>query len=376
MTDAIELRAVLPALARRIALCAGLSYALAGCGSQEDALRQQVADLRYDVTLGKQHNDDLKYRMHLAEVRNRVLIDLVKGLTADPHAAANGASAPSELVRARESLAELDRDLGELTSTLRQSRDDMQALRNQRQALEEELDRATRAIEQARAEESAANQRAVAFREMLLHFRSMMAAGDLEIRVVNNRMVLQLPEPLLFDRGRADMKKQGRALLDKVAAVLIAVGDREFQIAGHTASAGADKGNYESEWHLSAARAVNVIRYLLARGVPKRQLSAAAYGDTMPLAVGSSDADRLNRRIEIVLMPRLDELPKLSTVDALVTQAEPGAVRTESAPTSTETPAETPAQAPPAEPAPAVNAAPTTSAPATSAPAANTPTTK
>jgi chemotaxis protein MotB len=179
-------------------------------------------------------------------------------------------------------------------------------------------------------------------------------------------MLLQLPELLLFDRGRADMKKQGRALLDKVASVLIAVGDREFQIAGHTATGGADKGSYESEWHLSAARAVNVIRYLVAHGVPKRRLSAAAYADTMPAAVGSEDADRLNRRIEIVLMPRLDELPDLHAVDALVTQPGPDAATTETEPVSTVAPAEPPTQQPPAQ-------QPAAQPPAEAAPAANAP---
>jgi chemotaxis protein MotB len=365
MTDATKLRALLPARARRTALCVALWHVLAGCGSHEDALRQQVAGLRYDVGQAKQRNDDLKHRMHLAEVRNRVLIDLVKGLTADPRATGKGTAAPTELGRARESLHELDRDLAELTATLRQSRVDMQTQRDQRDALKEELERATRTIEQTRAEELSANEHAAAFREMLLHFRAMMAAGDLKIHVVNNRMLLQLPELLLFDRGRADMKTQGRALLDKVASVLIAVGDREFQIAGHTASASADKGSYESDWHLSAARAVNVIRYLVAHGVQKRRLSAAAYADTMPAAVGSTDADRLNRRIEIVLVPRLDDLPDLRAVDALVAEAVPTAVQADPEPDATQAPAEPPARALPVDPVPAADA------PADAPPAAN-----
>jgi chemotaxis protein MotB len=326
-------------------LCVGLWLALAGCASDEDALRQEVKDLRYDVGQAKQRNDDLKRRMQLAEARNRVLIDLVKGLTAEPGSSVSASGAPAELGRAHQSLAALDRDLQELAGTLRQSRYDMDALRGQRKSLEDELSRATHTIEQTRAEEQSASQRLLALREMLLHFKTMMAAGNLTVRVVNNRMVLQLPDTLLFDRGKDVIKREGRSLLDKVAGVLIAVGDREFQIAGHTATGSADAGRFESDWHLSAARAVNVLRYLVAHGVPKRRLSAVAHADTMPASVNSQEADRLNRRIEIVLVPLLNELPDMSVLDTLVTEPPTAQPQAEPAP-ATETKLET---APPSE---------------------------
>jgi chemotaxis protein MotB len=318
MTDASTPRR---SLIRGALLGSGLWLALAGCAGDEDALRKQIADLRYDVAQGRQHNHDLKRRMQLAEARNRVLIDLVKGLTTDPN---QKPAVGAELGRAHESLAALDRDLDTLAATLQRSRSDFAALRTQRAALEDELGRATHTIEQARAEEAAANERVAAFRQMLMQVRAMMAAGSLKVRVQDNRMLLELPEVLLFERGRAVLKKHGRQLLDEVAQALITVGDREFQIAGHTASGGADKGSYESDWHLSAARAVHVTQYLVARGVPKTRLSAAAHADTRPVHSpdGTLKDDWLNRRIEIVLMPRLDELPDLSALDALVPQAD------------------------------------------------------
>jgi chemotaxis protein MotB len=336
----------------------GLLLALAGCAGGEDALRKQVADLRYDVSQSRQHNQDLKRRMRLAEARNRVLIDLVKGLTAEP-----GATAAGGLGRAHESLAALDRDLDTLSTALRQSRTDFAALREQRASLQDELGRATRTIEQARAEEAAANQRVAAFREMLLHVRTMMVAGNLKVQVKDNRMLLQMPEALLFDRGQAVIKKNGRALLDDLAKVLIAVGDREFQIAGHTATGSLDKGKHESDWHLSAARAVNVTQYLVARGVPKARLSAAAHADTRPATPEASPQDAwMNRRIEIVLMPRLDELPDLSAFDALVDEAD-AASGAEAAPPAAEPSAAPPAAAATAAPAPEPAPAATTTPP-------------
>jgi chemotaxis protein MotB len=379
MTDAS------PTLARpalRAWPCAALLLALAGCASDEDALRKQVADLRYDVSQSKQYNQDLKRRMRLAEARNRVLIDLVKGLTAEP-----GATAAGGLGRAHESLAALDRDLETLSMSLRQSRTDFTALREQRASLQDELGRATRTIEQARAEEAAANQRVAAFREMLLHVRTMMVAGNLKVQVKDNRMLLQMPEALLFDRGQAVIKKNGRALLDDLAKVLIAVGDREFQICGHTATGSLDRGKHESDWHLSAARAVNVTQYLVARGVPKARLSAAAHADTRPAAAGSAEDAWMNRRIEIVLMPRLDELPDLSAFDALVSEADadaeggaqavPSAAESIAAPPAVEAATSAPAPAQPSAPGPATAPATAPSDPPSSdpspAPATTTP---
>ena len=82
MTDRLKSRA----------LYLGLGLSLLACASDEDALRAEVKDLRYDVGQAQQRNHDLKRRMQLAEARNRVLIDLVKGLTAEPGstAAASG----------------------------------------------------------------------------------------------------------------------------------------------------------------------------------------------------------------------------------------------------------------------------------------------
>jgi chemotaxis protein MotB len=333
MTDAS-----MPLGSRRARVLLACGLGLLGCASNEEALRKQVADLRYDVAQAKQQNGDLKRRMQLAEARNRVLIDLVKGLTAEPgKSPARGA----ELGRAHESLAALDRDLDALAQTLQKSRSDFDALRSQRSALETELGRATQTIEQARAEEAAANERLAAFRQMLLQVKAMMAAGNLKVRVQDNRMLLELPEALLFERGRATLKKHGRELLDDVAKALITVGDREFQIAGHAASGQADKGRYPSDWHLSAARAVHVTQYLVSRGVPKTRLSAAAHADTRPVHSrdGTLQDEWMNRRIEIVLMPRLDELPDLSALDALVPQDAEAPVEASDAPPSSASPA-------------------------------------
>jgi hypothetical protein len=184
-------------------------------------------------------------------------------------------------------------------------------------------------------------------------------------------MLLQLPEAFLFKSNDARVTRDGKLLLDRVAEVLKSVPAREFQIAGHTDSKPVRYGSFHDNWQLSSARALNVMLYLVERGVPKARLSAAAHADTQPIADEATPEGRSkNRRIEIVLLPNLEELPDLSSLDSILHKpAEPA-------------PAETPTDTPPptaaaSEPAPATAPPPSAAAPAgppaAPAPAAATP---
>ena len=74
--------------------------------------------------------------------------------------------------------------------------------------------------------------------------------------------------------------------------------------------------NFANNWDLSLQRARTVLEKLIELGIPEKQLSAAGHADTHPVADNDTEEGRqLNRRIEIVLMPNLDELPDLSALD-------------------------------------------------------------
>lgn len=170
-----------------------------------------------------------------------------------------------------------------------------------------------RALEELRARERQAQARLKTFSDMVEKFRAMIDSGKLRVRVVRGRMVVELSENILFDSGKADLKKEGQEALTQVASVLASIPNRDFQIAGHTDNIPIRSAKFPSNWELSTARAVTVTRFLAEKGVDASRLSAAGYADTQPVA-SNSDADgrRQNRRIEIVLMPNLDELPDLS----------------------------------------------------------------
>jgi chemotaxis protein MotB len=143
----------------------------------------------------------------------------------------------------------------------------------------------------------------------------MIDSGKLRVRVVRGRMVVELSENILFDSGKSDLKKEGQEALTQVASVLASIANRDFQIAGHTDNIPIKSSKFPSNWELSKARSVTVARFLAEKGVDPSRLSAAGYADTQPVASNADKEGRQqNRRIEIVLMPNLDELPDLSGI--------------------------------------------------------------
>jgi chemotaxis protein MotB len=173
----------------------------------------------------------------------------------------------------------------------------------------------SRALEELRAREKQQQERLRVFSQMVEKFKNMIDSGKLRVRVVRGRMVVELSENILFDSGKSDLKKEGQEALTEVASVLASIANRDFQIAGHTDDIPIKSAKFPSNWELSTARAVEVTRYLSTKGVDPGRLSAAGYAETQPVA-SNADAEgrKQNRRIEIVLMPNLDELPDLSSL--------------------------------------------------------------
>jgi chemotaxis protein MotB len=172
-----------------------------------------------------------------------------------------------------------------------------------------------RALDELRAREKQAQARLAVFTEMVNKFKAMIDSGKLRVRVVRGRMVVELSENILFDSGKSNLKKEGQEALTEVAAVLVSIPNRDFQIAGHTDDVPIKSAKFPSNWELSTARAVEVTRFLVSKSVDAARVSAAGYAETQPVA-SNSDAEgrQQNRRIEIVLMPNLDELPDLSSL--------------------------------------------------------------
>ncbi len=130
-----------------------------------------------------------------------------------------------------------------------------------------------------------------------------------DIRVVGDRFVLQ--SEIFFDTGRADLKPDGRAELDKVATAIVELESQipaeipwVLRVDGHT-DVRPIIGQFKSNWDLSAQRAISVVQYLVGKCVKPARLVAAGFGEFQPIDTGTTEeAYRRNRRIEFKLTER------------------------------------------------------------------------
>ena len=226
----------------------------------------------------------------------------------------------AEIEAAHAEAAALRRDL-EMTAVQRDARaaELANAMKDQ-DALQDSIDAMTRALAEANERELAAQQRVYEFKTLLSRFQSLIDAGKLRIKIVDGRMVLELPTDILFASGSATLSPEGDAALQEVGGVLAEMRDRSFQVEGHTDNVPIETRRFSSNWELAAARALGVRATLETAGMKPEQLSAASFGETRPVADNSSAAGKAaNRRIEIVLVPDLSSLPGAEDLEALST---------------------------------------------------------
>jgi chemotaxis protein MotB len=134
-------------------------------------------------------------------------------------------------------------------------------------------------------------------------------AGRPGITVVGDRFVFQ--SEVLFPAGSADLSPAGTEQIRKLAATLKDLAGKippdlpwVLRVDGH-ADRQAVRGKFASNWELSAERAINVVRLLVAEGVPANRLAAAGFGEFQPLdAAATPAAYAKNRRIELRLTDR------------------------------------------------------------------------
>jgi chemotaxis protein MotB len=173
-------------------------------------------------------------------------------------------------------------------------------------------------LDELRAEHAEAEKRLAAFKELTDKFRKMIDSGRLEVILRHGRMVVKLPAGVLFDSGSADLSKEGQDSVREVAAILKQVKDRRFMVAGHTDNVPVVASSpFKNNLDLSTARALTVAQHLVTSGMPPSRLVAAGYSQYEPVRSNAHEAGRKeNRRIEIVLMPNVTEVPDLPAAAA------------------------------------------------------------
>ena len=267
---------------------------LLSCGYSEDEWKAQLA--KYEA-LSAQHNRD---RQALAAKE----AELDKAL--------------AQIVELKNQLQKMGVNLDALNEQLEQSG-------TQNQELAKSLEEMTRALEEYKAR-AAQLERIRARFELLRDKLKKLTELGLKVEIRRNRMVIRLPGDVLFASGQDKLREQGEKVLDAVAEVIRndkQLAGRYFQIAGHTDNKPLLGGRFGDNWGLSVMRARQVLLYLIAPVDPKEggggldplRLHAAGYGETDPVMKNDSDDGRQqNRRVELVLMPDVEEMLDLRSL--------------------------------------------------------------
>jgi len=136
--------------------------------------------------------------------------------------------------------------------------------------------------------------------------RDIIGDNNPDIRIIGDRFVLQ--SEVLFTSGSGELLPNGKSQLLRVASLLSRLGQRipadipwVIQISGHTDNVPMNSQLFPSNWELSSARAINVVKYLIREGgIPAKHLIATGYGEFHPLGDNNTEESRKqNRRIEL-----------------------------------------------------------------------------
>jgi chemotaxis protein MotB len=296
-----------------------LSQELTGKDTALQRLERQVLELTDLLALERSGKKSLEEQLALAQAtlartdaeRSRIQGLLDGATAADP-------SRAGQLQTALDAEKQLS---ARAQSAIEQLNQQIAALRRQLAALEEALSASESREKDAQTRISDLGARlnvALAQRvQELARFRSdffgrlrQVLASRSDIRIVGDRFVFQ--SELFFDAGQAVLKPEGRGELDKLAVVMTDIG-REIppdipwilRVDGHTDARRIATAQFPSNWHLSTARAVAVVEYLVSRGLSPDRIAATGFGEFQPLDSATTDeAYGRNRRIEFKITER------------------------------------------------------------------------
>jgi chemotaxis protein MotB len=167
-------------------------------------------------------------------------------------------------------------------------------------------------LAELRKEKLAREKELKVYKDLIAQLKALVDAGTIKLGFRKGRMIVQLDNSILFDSGKTKLKEAGQSALAQLASALTTVGNRDFLIAGHTDNVPIRSKRFRNNWELSTARAVEVVTFLTANGMKSTNLGAAGFGEFDPVGDNNDEGGRAsNRRIEIILMPRLGAIPGL-----------------------------------------------------------------
>jgi chemotaxis protein MotB len=299
----------------------------------------------------KKNNEDLEHAVDSLGVANEKISVLNRELTSKLDVAqkklerleSNDITGSMEYIQLKENYDLLQKQLGQLKtsqqyllensaeettkilSELQKTQEELQQKEDRLNRMELDLNRKKANLEKMTSELEANNRQLMELEKILFAKDSIVSAlktkiskallgfenEGLTITQKNGKVYVSLDEKLLFKTGSREVDANGKAALRKLAQVLEQNPDIDIMVEGHTDDVPYIPGaEIKDNWDLSVLRATSIVKILLeGKRIDPKRLIASGRGEHMPLSAGkSADARQKNRRTEIILYPKLDEL--------------------------------------------------------------------
>jgi chemotaxis protein MotB len=180
------------------------------------------------------------------------------------------------------------------------------SLEQQKAALENELE--IKISEVSKEKEEQIERLKNAYDKLVLDMEKEIEEGQIQITQLADRLSVSMVDRILFPSGKAEITPEGLKVLERVGNVLKNTENKIIRVEGHTDNVAIHsklQEQFPTNWELSAARAINVVRFLQDNiGIQAVRLQAIGMSEYHPVASNKTSAGRSqNRRIELILLP-------------------------------------------------------------------------
>ena len=213
-----------------------------------------------------------------------------------------------ELDKSNTQLSNLNTELEKKNRELEQSLDSIKRFKNKLESQNQVLNKSLEEIQNYKKKLETHKKQIVALKKVETELNK--AKADLETKLEDGRLKVNFKGDILFESGSHTLKIEGKELINSVLPILKnSLSENNIFIAGHTDNQKireSSKKKYESNWDLSTYRAIEVVKFLINKGIRPSHVTAAGFGEFRPISDNKTDLGRQkNRRVELFLIPKI-----------------------------------------------------------------------
>jgi len=293
--------------------------------AEMDTMRQSLGSAQEEINSNQRQIEQTVQELGAAKVQNAMAQEEIsrnqqqieQTVQELDTARMQNAMAQEEINRNQQQIKKTEQELESAKMQVITAQDELMKLENRKQDLQQELSESQAQMATLSSIENETKRRNQIYEKFVNRLKTMIDGGQLTVSIEQGRIVINLPNNVLFNSGSANLNPEGEEALTQIASVLSQFSDRRYQIEGHTDNKPIKSARFPSNWELSSSRALTVVHLLTDIDVVPENISAAGFGEFRPRADNETEEGRqLNRRIEIIMLPNLDilsnELPKVT----------------------------------------------------------------